>query len=251
MRAPDEAAGASIATLFLAADEEAAVTTRLRDRSMVVINFPNAFALVNSLAARDYDAVIVEDTPELTHDWLSGLQASVTPSTSTILLGEGGARAIARALMHGVDDYVTMIDGPDGLVERLRARVIVKRGSKDRSLLRVGGYELDMQARSLASSGHQELLTTVECRLARLLFDNDGRTVSVERLVAAASEPPRVVARRALEQRIYRLRKKFEAVSVGQDTRLQIEAAYGAGYRLLLAGPRRAGQPTVASLDSP
>lgn len=240
MRPPDEAAGASVATLFLAADEESAVTTRLRDRSMVVTNFPSAFALATSLAASDFDAVVVEDAPELTHHWLPSLQASVTAKTSTILLGEGGARAIARALMHGVDDYVTMIDGPDGLIERLRARVIVKRGNQDRTLLRVGVYELDLQSRQLLSPGRHEALSAVECQLARVLFENQGRTVGVDHLIAAASEAPRVLARRALEQRIYRLRKKLDAVSDGHAARLQIEAVYGAGYRLLCTSPRAA-----------
>ena len=252
MRVPDEAAGAQVATLFATADDESAVATRLRDRSMVVTAFANPFALVSSLAARDYDAVVVEETPAFSHDWLASLQASVSSGTSTILLGEGGARAIARALMHGVDDYVTTIDGPDGLVERLRARVIVKRGTKDRSLLRVGVFELDTASRVLASPSHHERLTLVESRLARLLFDNDGRTVSVERLVFAASQAPRVIARRALEQRIYRLRKKFEAVSSGLPTRLQIEAVYGAGYRLLHAGGlRHANVVTIEAADRP
>jgi len=233
MRPPDETAGASVATLFLAAEDESAVTTRLRDRSMVVTNFPSPFALATAAASGEFDAVVLEDAPELTQHWLSSLQASVNANTSTILLGEGGARAIAHALMHGVDDYVTMIDGPDGLIERLRARVIVKRGHQSRTLLRAGVYELDLQSRQLVSPGRHEALSAVECQLARVLFENQGRTVGVDHLIAAASEAPRALARRALEQRIYRLRKKLDAASEGQAARLQIEAVYGAGYRLL------------------
>lgn len=120
----------------------------------------------------------------------------------------------------------------EGMVQRLLARMRVKADLRRSTWLQAGGYSLDAVTRTLAAPGHHAALTSREFALARILFENAGRLVAFEKLAIDVCGQVGEVARRALEQHVYKLRKKCALLSSGQATPLHIEAVYGAGYRL-------------------
>jgi DNA-binding response OmpR family regulator len=221
-----------VATLFARADLEAGAAQPLALRGMQVESFADPSHLISAWRAGSFDAIVVEDAEGHIHHWLAALQAYIAAQAAIVVVGAGGVQSIARALLHGADDYATPGDGAEGLVHRLLARMRVKADQRRSTWLQVGVYSLDAVTRTLAAPGHHVTLTPREFTLARLLFENPGRLVALEKLSIDVCGQVGEVARRALEQHVYKLRKKCVLLGRHQSTPLQIEAVYGAGYRL-------------------
>src|SRR5262249_19255087 len=142
----------------------------------------------------------------------------------------GGSSAIAHGLLHGADDYVTSLDGPDGLGARTTAHLLVNQERRRHSSRQLGGFELDVAARRVHSPTNSVVLTPLECQMARQLFEAEGHVVTTESLMGIGGQRART--RRAVEQQMYRLRTRFAEVSAGLSAQLSIVTMYGTGYRL-------------------
>lgn len=220
-----------IATLLAQPELETSTAAAFAARGMEVSGYSDPAALVTAWRTQSFDAVVVNDDHRI-HHWLAALRANVPTQTAIIVLGGGGAPDMSRALLHGADDYATVSEGADRLVQRTLARAHVKADQKRSASLQAGPYSLDAFGRVLASPERQVTLTQREFAVARVLFESPGRLVTLERLSAEACEAVGTMVKRAIEQHIYKLRKKCSFVSSGLPAPLQIEAVYGTGYRL-------------------
>jgi DNA-binding winged helix-turn-helix (wHTH) protein len=109
-----------------------------------------------------------------------------------------------------------------------------------------GGVELDRRDGSARVRGLTVDLTQREFLLGWALFENLGRVVTVRQLAEAVWCSPVEVAKRSIEQHIYRLRGKLLITKTGA---LHLTTVYGRGYRLdETAAGREADDPLS---DSP
>ena len=193
------------------------------------------YSTMDQLAAgvqeQAFGAILLEGEPGHLELGLTLLQFRVHAQTAIVIVGDGGVTAVSHALARGADDYVFLSGGLQYATQRIIARIGARVQRRRRSVLRVGGVELDVLAREIECAGVRVGLTTRETLLARLLFESPGRVVATDRLcieLCGASDP---LAVRSVNQHVYQLRRKLSQLPTDGD-RLRIEALYGAGYRL-------------------
>jgi len=199
-----------------------------------VSNFTAVDTLVASLAAQSFAAILVEDNEERIGRWLSTLQTHTDEPVALIAVGAGGTAGMSRALLHGADDYIVMGDGAEQLVHRSIARIGAKIQRPRKRSWRLGPYTLDSARSSLMSPAAEVHLSPRELLLARVLIENHGRIVALERLCETLCARTDDAARRAVKQHAHVLRKKCELAAGSMVARLRVEAVYGKGYRITL-----------------
>ncbi len=136
---------------------------------------------------------------------------------------------VDRALASGVDDYVSLSDGLPQLATRIRACNARRQRKTDRNVLTVQDVLLDRRDCSARVGGVAADLTGREFLLAWVLFLNVGNVVTVRTLAEVVWGASAEIAKRTIEQHIYRLRGKLHLKNPGP---LNLAAVYGRGYRL-------------------
>ncbi len=125
-------------------------------------------------------------------------------------------------LSMGADDYVTK---PFSLmVLRLRVRNLLER-SKVLASCEKNGLSLDFDTLIFTKYGDPIDLSKTEMRLLRFFVENEGITLSRERLIDYVWQNQQYVDENALTVTVKRLRDKIE----GRDEKL-IHTVYGIGY---------------------
>ncbi len=208
----------------------APIRKALAAHGIEVSDYSTMEQLVAGLKAQEFGAILLEGEPDHLELGLSLLQVRAQAQTAIVIVGKGGAAAIAHALMHGADDYVFSGGDVDYAMQRIIAR-IGTRVRRRRAVLRTGDVELDALAREIESSGVRVRLTARETLLARILFENLGRVVAIDRLCVELCGASDATAVRSVNQHVYQLRRKLDRLPVDGEG-LRIEALYGAGYRL-------------------
>ena len=186
-----------------------------------------------ALQQTEFQALLLEDDTERLAGWLSDLQDGEFTQIPRIVVGPADPIRMASALGNGAHDYPVAHSDTNSLICRLRARVHVHRKLMHASSLKIGPYELRAATRTLTTEGSQVSLTSREFTLAWRLFESVGRVVSLRELCAEICGRSSELGKRALEQHVYKLRRKIELHALGSD-RLQIHTVYGVGYRLQL-----------------
>lgn len=194
-------------------------------------HFHSLHGLIPTLRASSVDAVLIEDDEAQLTGLLTMLDMQGLRGLPVIVFGSGGAKAIYRALHFGADDYATLAEGTEGLLQRLEARVDRCGRPCKPSNLRFGNVELDVALQGLSVGERKIQLTTREFALVRMLFENVGRVVSLDKIAAELWGRTREIGKRTIEQHIYKLRQKFDQL-LDSASSLRIRAVYGIGYRL-------------------
>lgn len=210
------------------------VSDALMSMGIEVLNFAAVDALIASLHAQAFAAILVEDDEDRIGRWLGTLQNHADEPIALIAIGTGGAAGMSRALLHGADDYVVIGDGAEQLVHRSIARISAKIQRSRRRKWRLGPYTLDSSRSSLMSPVAEVRLSPRELMLARVLAENHGRVVALEQLCEELCARTDDAARRAVKQHAHMLRKKCDLAAGPTAQRLRVEAVYGKGYRLTL-----------------
>lgn len=222
-----------IALLMSSRSAQARIERAMTSQGIEIESFATASALIASQNKQAFAAILVEDSTQRIDEQLTQLRPQVAAQTTIIVVGEGGAASISRALAHGADDYAINCDmASEHLVQRAIARVSVKLRATQKSTLHVGTYSLDPAQGTLHSQGRQAQLTSRELALARLLFEQRNQVVSNDQLCRAACERIDAGAQRAVKQHVYELRRKLAHVVPAHGEALRIETVYGKGYRL-------------------
>ncbi|MGH2616282.1 MAG: response regulator transcription factor [Thermomicrobiales bacterium] len=160
-------------------------------------------------------------------------QTSATPVLMLTARGEEADRVIGLEL--GADDYLSKPFSTRELIARVRA--LLRRGDllrqamerdrdADAAPVAYGPLRLD-PARHLATLDDEPIeLTPHELALLRLLLSNPGRAFSRAYLLDTVWGADSVTGDRAVDNAVFRLRKKLGPVGEA------IEAVWGVGYRL-------------------
>ena len=222
------------ATLIHEQELRCRVSDALMSMGIEVLNFAGVDALIADLQTQAFAAILVEDNEDRIGHWLGALQTHADEPIALMVIGTGGTAGISRALLHGADDYVVIGDGAEQLVHRSIARISAKIQRQDRRTWRLGPYTLDRSRSSLRSAVAEVHLSPRELMLARVLIENHGRVVALERLCEDLCARTDAAARRAVKQHAHVLRKKCELAAGSTVQRMRVEAVYGKGYRLTL-----------------
>ena len=206
-----------------------------------------------ALAAGEYDLVVLDiELPGLDGlEVLKRLRARRSTVPVLIVTVRDGLEERIAGLDLGADDYLTKPFHLSELEARVRALIRRAHAGATSDLVH-GRLRLNMAARRLYCDGQPVELSGRELAVLELLLLRGGRVVTKQQILEHLYGWEDVSSSNTVEVFIYRLRKKFEAVSAGLPTRLQIEAVYGAGYRLLHAGGlRHANVVTIDAADRP
>src|SRR5258705_5278458 len=219
------------ATLIHERDLRTRVSDALVSIGIEVLHFAAVDALIANLHTQAFAAILVEDDEDRIGHWLGALETHTDERIALIAIGAGGSAGMARALLHGADDYVVIGGGAEQLVHRSIARISAKLQRQRRRTWRLGPYTLDSSRSSLKSPVAEVHLSPRELMLARVLIENHGRVVALEQLCEELCARIDDAARRAVKQHAHMLRKKCELAAGSTTQRLRVEAMYGKGYR--------------------
>jgi DNA-binding response OmpR family regulator len=188
-------------------------------------------SLARQLDQQHHDVVLLATELEQASQFLAcRARAGAQSGPVFILLSEqDGGSGLEHALDAGADDFVAAASGLSQLETRIRACVRRRDGSSQRDVLKVGDFALDRREGAVQRDGQQIDLTHREFLLAWVLFSNEGRLISTRALADSIWGTSVDVAKRTIEQHVYRLRHKL---GLGRKSPLRLEAVYGRGYRL-------------------
>lgn len=145
-----------------------------------------------------------------------------------IVTRRGELETRIAALDLGADDYLVKPVHWGELSARLRS-VLRRRRPGRPSRRRLGGWLIDLEARTAVAGGGKAQLTRGEFDVLALLIEAEGRIVAREELLKAISRNPEEGDPRSVDVLISRLRKKLAA---GSEEAEIILTAPGLGYQL-------------------
>lgn len=206
---PYPAAGPFIASLASAAPDLAAVDTELPDLGGADL----ALALRRNPATAGVTLIIFSASPRVPAEVVTGL--------------DGGA-----------DDYLSPLPSPEELDARLRN--LRERGLRGRAagappapvIIRAGGLEADLSARTVTACGRPADLTSLEFDLLVFFLNHPNRVIARGTLMDALWRDSSSASQRAVDKRVEALRAKLGGFAA------RIETVFGLGYLLRLEDER-------------
>jgi DNA-binding response OmpR family regulator len=194
--------------------------------------YQSVTALAQGLAGQRHEVLLLSGSDDLIDTFLAcPMSTDSARQPMTLLLSERDCGGIVeRALAAGVDDYVSIASGFAQLAPRIRACAGRRQCSdSDRNTLRLHDIELDRRDGSARLRGMPIDLTGREFLLAWILFSNARRLVTVRAIAEAVWGTSADIAKRTIEQHVYRLRVKLRLRSADGWC---LTTVYGKGYRL-------------------
>ena len=133
----------------------------------------------------------------------------------------------------GADDYVSKPFSPRELVSRVQA--VLRRSRSENEMkehhggsVEVGGYNVDLDARTVSVRDSELHLTPTEYRLLVYFINSNRRTVSREQIIEGAIGYTFAGFERTVDTHISNLRRKLEQANGGER---HLKTVYGVGYR--------------------
>ncbi|MGI4858356.1 MAG: response regulator transcription factor [Janthinobacterium lividum] len=140
------------------------------------------------------------------------------------------AEAMARAFEMGGDDIVVGHFNVGEVYARAARCVTQLRGQRRETMrIELGDYVMDQLSQRVTHRGEYIKLTAREFAIAWLFFSNPGALLSRPRIAMEIWGQASDQVGRALEQHVYKLRRKLSLLG---DTSIELKAVYAAGYRL-------------------
>jgi two-component system OmpR family response regulator len=211
------------------------VSTYLEPHGVHIEHAPDGPRGLERLTRGGIDLVLLD----LTMPGLDGLdvckrirEKSRIPIIMLTARGDETDRIVGLEL--GADDYMPKPYSPRELLARMRA--VLRRSSLDAQVetLRIGGLEIDVEARDVRVDGRDVELTALEHDLLVALMRRAGRVVKREDLLTLAGRTDVHVADRTLDVHVSHLRQKL-----GDDPKTPrfIHTVRGVGYVLAKETP--------------
>lgn len=233
----------------LVADDEVDLCNLLRryltEQGCLVRTVDSGAALDRLLARERFD-VLVLDVMMQGEDGLSicrRLRAQRETIPILMLTARGDPVDRIIGLEMGADDYLPKPFSPRELLARIQAMVRRQRilGARPvdcttETVLRFGGFMLDLERRHLERAGEALVLTSGEFALLRVLALNPGRPLGRERLIELSRGRDHDASERSIDVQVMRLRKLIEN-DPGQPCFIQ--TVWGVGYVFVPEGRRR------------
>lgn len=121
-----------------------------------------------------------------------------------------------------IDEYIVKPFSYNLLVKKVEA--VLRRSYPESSLLKSGTLTLDPAARQVFDQGSEVQLTTREFDILQVFFENPGRVVTREQLIARVWQTDFMGDLHIVDTHIKNIRKKMPGIS--------LTAVKGVGYRL-------------------
>lgn len=206
--------------------------------------FERGQALLRELRRDSFDLLIVDwQLPDIAGPdvvrWVREHHDHAMPIL--FLTNRSEERDVVEGLGCGADDYMLKPIRVHELMARVKALIRRSYPHTADSILRFGGYAIDLAARTVQYEGQAIELKHREFELARCLFTNAGRLLSRAYLSETVWGRAVDVPSRSLDTHISSLRAKLE---LRPARGFRLVAVYGQGYRL------EAVEPSVAE-DAP
>ena len=138
-------------------------------------------------------------------------------------------------LSMGADDYITKPYNPMELVARVNSnlRRYLSLGAADSTMsdnkLRIGGLELDKDARQITLDGEPVKFTPTEYKIAELLMENAGRTFSAEDIYSRIWNEDSYSVENTVMVHIRHIREKIE---INPSEPRYLKVVWGIGYKM-------------------
>ncbi len=138
-------------------------------------------------------------------------------------------------LSMGADDYITKPYNPMELVARVNSnlRRYLSLGAADSTMsdnkLRIGGLELDKDARQITLDGEPVKFTPTEYKITELLMENAGRTFSAEDIYSRIWNEDSYSVENTVMVHIRHIREKIE---INPSEPRYLKVVWGIGYKM-------------------
>lgn len=181
-----------------------------------------------------WDALVVEDDGHHLGAWLTLLGAKLSAPTPILAFGPGDPLAMTQALEAGAVDYATWSEGLPSLWRRLAARATYARRMRARLHWEIGELTVDRINNVASCRGEHIQLTVRETDVLLVLAQRANQVVSTETLCLHVFRRGQDTSHRAVEQHVYRLRRKLGALleRLQAPGLLRLTSVYAVGYRL-------------------
>ncbi|MDT8287246.1 MAG: response regulator transcription factor [Elusimicrobiales bacterium] len=220
----------------------------LQRAGFAVSSFPSAGPFISSLASSVPDLAAVDtELPDLGGaDLALALRRNPPTSGVALLIFSEATRVpaeVVTGLDSGADDYLSPLPPPEELDARLRN--LLERGLRGRAgpasavdtmrhgvpvplVIRAGGLEVDLAARTVTACGRAAALTSLEFDLLVFFLEHPNRVIARGTLMEALWKDPVAASPRAVDKRVEALRAKLGGFAA------RIETVFGMGYLLRL-----------------
>ena len=138
-------------------------------------------------------------------------------------------------LSMGADDYITKPYNPMELVARVNSnlRRYLSLGAAGSTMsdnkLRIGGLELDKEARQITLDGEPVKFTPTEYKITELLMENAGRTFSAEEIYSRIWNEDSYSVENTVMVHIRHIREKIE---INPSEPRYLKVVWGIGYKM-------------------
>jgi two-component system phosphate regulon response regulator PhoB len=213
------------------AEDCSCIIRQLRDAGHEAVCAGDATAALELLDTASFDAIITEwmlsDTSAL--ELVDSVRRSPRSSAARVLVASrrGEPRDIARALDHGIDDYLIKPYRPEELLARVNAALRRPAAATPSGRLQVGPVTLDRVAHRVLVNSSEIELAPAEFRLIDFFMENRGRVFGRRQLLAQVWHRRKGIGERTVDVHVRRLRAAL--APYGCDHLLQ--TVRGFGYR--------------------
>jgi DNA-binding response OmpR family regulator len=222
-----------IATLFNQSNIREVALSSFEEARIVLHRFAGMAHLMSAARQQRFDAVILEAVSDRVPGWLVQLRQRFGAGLPVIVFGFDNCRDMTNSLRQGADDCCSLVEGSSALLLRVEVRVGLARRHARSNRLDAGPVSLDAPTQSLHWEDEQISLTAREFALAWTLFEHMGSVVTLASLSTAIWGRDDEVGKRAIEQHVYKLRRKLATRARQAAGRMPtIQAVYGVGYRV-------------------
>lgn len=218
-------------------DIVSAIARLLDDEGISVLKAYDGLEALDVIATRQVDLLVIDVMmPRL--DGLSALMRIRQNNNIPVIVLSAKSEDTDKilGLSMGADDYITKPYNPLELIARVKANLrryltlgSAAASSPAKSVITVGGLELDKETKSITADGRQSTLTATEYKILELLMENAGRVFSAEEIYQRVWREDAYAVENTVMVHIRHIREKIE---IDPKEPRYLKVVWGVGYKI-------------------